>query len=61
EKESLPETSDETEREKLLRLRNALYSHSDQDPEVLLRDSQVNRAYEILKGYEIFRAMGEEK
>ncbi|MCF8110380.1 MAG: S41 family peptidase [Desulfobacteraceae bacterium] len=59
--ESKTEISGATEREKLLRLRNALYRASDQDPEVLLRDSQVNRAYEILKGYEVFRAMGEEK
>ncbi|MFW6053110.1 MAG: S41 family peptidase [Desulfosalsimonas sp.] len=59
--ESETETSDDREREKLLRLRNALYSHSDKDPGVLLRDSQVNRAYEILKGYEIFRALGEGK
>ncbi|MFP4667809.1 MAG: S41 family peptidase [Desulfosalsimonas sp.] len=59
--ESETETSGETDREELLRLRNALYSNSDQDPEVLLHDSQVNRAYEILKGYDIFRAMGEGK
>ncbi|MFW6081361.1 MAG: S41 family peptidase [Desulfosalsimonas sp.] len=49
------------ERERLLRLRNVLYESSDEDPEVLLKDSQINRAYEILRGYEIFRAMGEGK
>lgn len=44
-----------------MRLRDALYSHSERDPDVLLLDSQINRAYEILKGYEIFTAMGEGK
>ncbi|MGM0452862.1 MAG: S41 family peptidase [Thermodesulfobacteriota bacterium] len=45
------------EREKLMRLRDALYEHGDKDPEVLLLDSQINRAYEILKGYEIFQGL----
>lgn len=53
--------SEDADLEKLLRLRNALYGHSDRDPEVLLLDSQVNRAYEILKGYWVFRALGEGK
>ncbi|MGM0786561.1 MAG: S41 family peptidase [Thermodesulfobacteriota bacterium] len=49
------------EKERLLELRNVLYDSSDEDPEVLLKDSQINRAYEILRGYEVFRAMGEGK
>ncbi|MFW6334497.1 MAG: S41 family peptidase [Desulfosalsimonas sp.] len=56
-----PEAEDKDELEKLLELRNALYSQSGQDPEVLLKDSQVNRAYEILRGYDVFRSMGERK
>ena len=50
---------DQTDAEKLMRLRDAVYEHSDQDPDALLLDSQINRAYEILKGYEIFRASRE--
>ncbi|MCF8025068.1 MAG: S41 family peptidase [Desulfobacteraceae bacterium] len=61
EKPSAENDDEEADLEKLLRLRNALYSHSDRDPEVLLLDSQVNRAYEILKGYSVFRALGEGK
>jgi hypothetical protein len=40
-----------------MRLRDAVYEHSDREPDALLLDSQVNRAYEILRGYEIFSAM----
>lgn len=52
---------DEKDMEKLMRLRDALYSHSERDPDALLLDSQINRAYEILKGYQIFSALGEGK
>ncbi len=48
---------DDTEKEDVMRLRDAVYEHSDKAPEVLMRDSQVNRAYEILKGYEIFHGL----
>ncbi|NOY67920.1 MAG: S41 family peptidase [Deltaproteobacteria bacterium] len=44
----------ESDVEKLLRLREAVYTNSKKAPETLLLDSQVNRAYEILKGYHIF-------
>lgn len=47
---------DETDVEKLMRLRDAVYKHSDREPDALLLDSQINRAYEILRGYEIFSA-----
>lgn len=58
-----PEDREDTrdENEKLLELRNVLYESSGDDPEVLLKDSQINRAYEILRGYKVFRAMGEGK
>ena len=46
---------EETELEKILRLRDAVYEHSSTNSNAMLLDSQVNRAYEILKGYEIFR------
>ncbi len=50
-----PESIDrEDELEKLMRLRDVVYDHDDRDPSVLLLDSQINRAYEILKGYELF-------
>lgn len=42
------------EMEKLMRLRDVVYDHDDRDPSVLLLDSQINRAYEILKGHELF-------
>jgi carboxyl-terminal processing protease len=48
---------DDSEKEDVMRLRDAVYEHSDKAPEVLMRDSQVNRAYEILKGYEIFHGL----
>ena len=48
------ETKGETDTERLLRLREAVYKHSGMNPDALLLDSQVNRAYEILKGYNIF-------
>lgn len=62
-----PEPMDETtteeikdkssEVEEIMRLRDSLYEHSDADPTMLLKDSQINRAYEILKGYEIFQGL----
>jgi carboxyl-terminal processing protease len=59
--ELIPEENDkkveEGEKEDVMRLRDAVYEHSDKAPEVLMRDSQVNRAYEILKGYEIFHGI----
>lgn len=45
------------EAEQLMRLRDSLYEHGGSDPSMLLRDSQINRAYEILKGYEIFQGL----
>ncbi len=42
---------------RLMRLRDAVYKHSDKDPDSLLLDSQINRAYELLKGFEIFRGI----
>jgi carboxyl-terminal processing protease len=42
--------------EKLMRLRDVVYDHDDRDPRVLLLDSQINRAYEILRGHELFSA-----
>jgi len=48
----------EDELEKLMRLRDVVYEHDDRDPSVLLLDSQINRAYEILKGHELFSAFG---
>ncbi len=48
---------DMTEAEKIIRLRDAVYKHSSTDSNAMLLDSQVNRAYEILKGYEIFQKM----
>ena len=50
---------DMTEAEKIIRLRDALYEHSSTDSNALLLDSQVNRAYEILKGYEIFQGFSQ--
>ncbi len=44
--------------EKLMRLRDVVYDHDDRDPEVLLLDSQINRAYEILRGHDLFRTAG---
>ncbi|MFZ2632254.1 MAG: S41 family peptidase [Desulfosalsimonadaceae bacterium] len=46
-----------TELEKIMRLRDALYEHSSTNSNAMLLDSQVNRAYEILKGYEIFQKL----
>lgn len=48
------ETKGESDMERLLRLREAVYKHSGMNSDALLLDSQVNRAYEILKGYSIF-------
>lgn len=50
---------DMTEVEKIMRLRDALYEHSSTDSNALLLDSQVNRAYEILKGYELFQGLSQ--
>lgn len=47
--------ANEDEFEKLMRLRDVVYDHDDRDPAVLLLDSQINRAYEILKGHDLFR------
>ena len=46
-----------TELEKIMRLRDALYEHSSTNSNAMLLDSQVNRAYEILKGYDIFQKL----
>jgi carboxyl-terminal processing protease len=48
-----------TEAEKIMRLRDAVYEHSSTDSNAMLLDSQVNRAYEILKGYEIFKGLSQ--
>lgn len=45
---------DKDELEKLMRLRDVLHDHDDRDPSVLLLDAQINRAYEILKGHDLF-------
>lgn len=50
---------DETDTKKILRLRETLYQHGKSNSDALLLDSQVNRAYEILKGYDIFRGLSE--
>jgi carboxyl-terminal processing protease len=47
----------DSEKEDVMRLRDAVYEHSEKASETLMRDSQVNRAYEILKGYEIFHGL----
>lgn len=46
--------SQEEQLEKLMRLRDVLYDHDNRDPEVLLLDSQINRAYQILKAHDLF-------
>lgn len=46
-----------TELEKIMRLRDAVYEHSSTNSNAMLLDSQVNRAYEILKGYELFQGL----
>jgi carboxyl-terminal processing protease len=51
--------ADMTEVEKIMRLRDAVYEHSSTNSNALLLDSQVNRAYEILKGYEIFQGLSQ--
>lgn len=43
--------------QKLMRLRDAVYQHSDTDPKAMLLDSQINRAYELLKGFHVFKGM----
>lgn len=45
---------EDAEIRELMRLRDAVYKHSDRDPSALLLDSQINRAFELLKGYQIF-------
>ncbi|MFP4533894.1 MAG: S41 family peptidase [Desulfobacterales bacterium] len=44
----------EAEIQQLMRIRDAVYKHSDRDPSAMLLDSQISRAYELLKGYQIF-------
>ncbi len=44
----------EAEIRQLMRIRDAVYKHSDRDASAMLLDSQINRAYELLKGYQIF-------
>jgi len=46
-----------TELEKIMRLRDAVYEHSSTNSNAMLLDSQVNRAYEILKSYELFQGL----
>jgi carboxyl-terminal processing protease len=55
--EGTEKKEEDSEKEDILRLRDAVYDHSEKAPETLMRDSQVNRAYEILKGYEIFHGL----
>jgi carboxyl-terminal processing protease len=55
--EDTDKKGNQTEQEDVMRLRDAVYEHSEKAPETLMRDSQVNRAYEILKGYEIFHGI----
>jgi carboxyl-terminal processing protease len=55
--EKTDKDADMTEAEKIMRLRDAVYEHSASNSSALLQDSQVNRAYEILKGYEIFEGL----
>lgn len=55
------DADEETDMEKLLRLRDAVYEHGSGNTDALLLDSQINRAYEILKGYEIFQANGKKR
>jgi carboxyl-terminal processing protease len=55
------ENDDATDVEKVIRLRDALYEHSSTAPESLLLDSQINRAYEILKGYEVFQGWNQKQ
>ncbi len=54
-KEEKPGASRKEAAEKLMRLRDAVYKHSDSDPKALLLDSQINRAYELLHGFQIFQ------
>ncbi|PIP42068.1 MAG: peptidase S41 [Desulfobacterales bacterium CG23_combo_of_CG06-09_8_20_14_all_51_8] len=56
-KEKTDKDADMTEAEKIMRLRDAVYEHSSSNSNALLQDSQVNRAYEILKGYDIFEGL----
>lgn len=49
--------ADDPDAEKLMRLRDAVYKHSDSDPASLLLDSQINRAYELLRGYQVFKGL----
>lgn len=54
-KQEKPGDSRKEAAEKLMRLRDAVYKHSDSDPKALLLDSQINRAYELLHGFQIFQ------
>lgn len=53
------ETDEDADVRKLMRLRDAVYQHSDRDPAAILLDSQINRAYELLKGYQIFKKVAD--
>jgi carboxyl-terminal processing protease len=56
-KDGIEQDDLEVDARKLMQLRDAVYKHSDSDPAALLLDSQINRAYELLKGYQIFRGL----
>ncbi|MFO7840487.1 MAG: S41 family peptidase [Desulfosalsimonadaceae bacterium] len=56
-KQKKQQTSKKEAAEKLMRLRDAVYKHSDSDPRALLLDSQINRAYELLHGFQIFQGL----
>ena len=56
-KDSDKDDKEATEIEKIMRLRDAVYEHSSTNSNAMLQDSQVNRAYEILKGYSLFQGM----
>lgn len=49
--------AEDPDAEKLMRLRDAVYKHSDSDPAALLLDSQIHRAYELLRGYQVFQGL----
>ena len=49
------DADESAEAEKLMRLRDAVYKHSESDPSAMLLDSQINRAYELLKSFQIFK------
>lgn len=55
--EEKKKTDRQSEIEKIMQLRDAVYEHSSTNSNAMLLDSQVNRAYEILKGYEMFKGL----